>query len=173
MWAGELFGLSDEVGFPALPGDPGVVVAGTEVVVGGVGIGEQMPDDGEDGVAHSDDGAAFAAAPGDALVALGQECGGTCRPETISPRVAPKPWFALPVDALLFLPVELLFAARSASAVFQYRTFKCCPLTLKLGGRVHQDFGGSLGTSGESRRGERTDHRMGELDRGGARVGEP
>lgn len=92
MWAGELFGLSDEVGFPALPGDPGVVVAGTEVVVGGVGIGEQMPDDGEDGVAHSDDGAAFAAAPGDALVALGQECGGTCRPETISPRVAPKPW---------------------------------------------------------------------------------
>jgi hypothetical protein len=66
-----------------------------------------------------------------------------------------------------------MFAARSASAVSQYRTFRRCPLTLKLAGRVHQHVCGSLGTSGESRGAERADHRTGELDRSGPRVGEP
>ena len=33
-----------------------VVVVGAEVVVAGVGVGEQVPDDGEDGAADRDDG---------------------------------------------------------------------------------------------------------------------
>ena len=44
-------------------------------------------------------------------------------------------------------------------------------LALKLGGSVAQHVRGSLGTSGKSRLAERTDHRTGELDVGGPRVG--
>src|SRR6266536_1583779 len=42
----------------------------------GVGVGEQVPDDGEDGVADGDQGAFLAAALDDPLVAGGQEGAG-------------------------------------------------------------------------------------------------
>jgi hypothetical protein len=38
--AGELFELADEVALAALLIDPGFVVAGAEVVVAGVGVGQ-------------------------------------------------------------------------------------------------------------------------------------
>lgn len=52
----------------------GLVEVGAEVVVTGVAVVEQVPDDGEDGVAGGDDGAQFAAASGQASVAFAEEC---------------------------------------------------------------------------------------------------
>ncbi len=50
-----------------------LVVAVAEVVVAGVGVGEQVPDDREDRVADGDDRASLAAAAGDPVVALAEE----------------------------------------------------------------------------------------------------
>jgi hypothetical protein len=48
------------------------VEAGTEIVVTDVGVGQQVPDDGQDGAADRDDGFLRAAAAGDAAVALAE-----------------------------------------------------------------------------------------------------
>jgi ABC-type transporter Mla subunit MlaD len=45
LLAGEMFKLADEVALSALFADSGVVVVGSEVVIAGVGVGQQMPDD--------------------------------------------------------------------------------------------------------------------------------
>ena len=47
-----------------------------EVVIAGVGVGEQVPDDRQDRVADGDDRASFAAAAGDAVVSLAEEGAG-------------------------------------------------------------------------------------------------
>ena len=52
----EGFELADVVALGALRVDPGVVEAGTEVVIAGLGIGQQVPDDDQDGAADRDDG---------------------------------------------------------------------------------------------------------------------
>lgn len=59
--AGDAFELMDQVVLVALV-VAGVVEVGSEVVVAGGRIGEQMPDDGEDGIAGGDDGAQLATA---------------------------------------------------------------------------------------------------------------
>jgi hypothetical protein len=54
--AGEAFEFGDELTFAAL-GREAVVVVGAEVTDAGIGLGEQVPDDGEEGVADGDEGA--------------------------------------------------------------------------------------------------------------------
>jgi hypothetical protein len=70
--AGEVFELAGQFALASLLGDPGVVVAGAEVVVAGARVGQDVPDDREDGVADRDDGAFLAAAAGQA-VAVAEE----------------------------------------------------------------------------------------------------
>ena len=65
--------MADEVAFPTPRVDLRVVVVGAEVLVPGVGVGEQVPDDGQDRVADRDDGPALAAAAGQASVAFAEE----------------------------------------------------------------------------------------------------
>ena len=65
--------LADMVADLALPVDVGVVVAGSEVVEPGFGVGEQVEDDDQDGAGHGDHGFALAAAAGQAAVALAEE----------------------------------------------------------------------------------------------------
>ncbi len=70
--AGQAFELGDELALAAQR-DRAVMPVGAQVGEVGVGVGEQVPGDGEDGVADRDQGALLAAAPGDPLVAGGQE----------------------------------------------------------------------------------------------------
>src|SRR4051812_10767159 len=65
--------FADVVADLALGVGAGVVVAGAEVDEVDVLIGEQLPDDGQDGAADRDDGAVLAAASGDPPVALAEE----------------------------------------------------------------------------------------------------
>ncbi len=53
--------------------DAAFVVVGAEVAVGGGGVGEQVPDDDEDGTGDRDERLAFASAFDDAPVALAEE----------------------------------------------------------------------------------------------------
>src|SRR3954451_9896272 len=79
----EGFELVDVGAFLAFGVDPLVVEVGSEVVVAGLGIGQQMPDDDQDGAADGDDGLLRAAAASDAPVAFAEEgvglAGGDCR----------------------------------------------------------------------------------------------
>ena len=77
----EGFELADVVALAAFGVDAGGVVAGSEVVEAGVGVGEQVPGDDQDGAAEGDDGAFGAAAPGDAPV--------LARPRKVSVLAAP------------------------------------------------------------------------------------
>ncbi len=65
--------LLDEVALASVLVDAAFVVVGAEVVVGGVGVGEQVPDDDEDGAGDGDEGFAFASAFDDAPVAFAEE----------------------------------------------------------------------------------------------------
>src|SRR4051812_49678278 len=65
--------FADVVADLALGVGAGVVVAGAEVDEVDVLIGEQLPDDGQDGAADRDDGSLLAAAVGDPPVALAEE----------------------------------------------------------------------------------------------------
>src|SRR5690242_11487833 len=69
----EGFELSDEV--VDLPGgvDPAVVEVGAEVLETGAGVGQQIPDDHENGAGDGDQGLAFAAPFDHPAVAFGQE----------------------------------------------------------------------------------------------------
>src|SRR2546421_10815715 len=69
----ERFELLDEVALASVPVDAAFVVVGAKVAVGGVGVGEQVPDDDEDGTGDGDEGFAFAAAFDDAAVAFAEE----------------------------------------------------------------------------------------------------
>ena len=69
----ECFELSDVVTFLAFRAGAVVVEIGTQVVEAGLGVGEQVPDDDQDGAAESDDGSFFAATSGDAPVAFAEE----------------------------------------------------------------------------------------------------
>jgi len=71
--AGEVFELAGQVALAALLVDPRVVVAGAEVVVAGVRVGQDVPDDRGDGVADRDDGAFLAASAGQTAVAVAEE----------------------------------------------------------------------------------------------------
>jgi hypothetical protein len=69
----ERFELADVVaGLAVLVGAAGVV-AGAEVAEGGGGVGEQVPDDHQDGAGDGDQRLELAAAPDDAPVALAEE----------------------------------------------------------------------------------------------------
>jgi hypothetical protein len=63
--AGELLELADEVAFLAVPVAVGLVEAGTQVAVAGLGVGQQVPHDGQDRVADRDEGALLATAFGE------------------------------------------------------------------------------------------------------------
>ena len=52
----ECFEFTDVVALLTFWVDAGVVVAGTQVVETGLGIGQQVPDDDQDGTADRDDG---------------------------------------------------------------------------------------------------------------------
>jgi hypothetical protein len=77
--AGQAFQLADEVALAVPAVGACLVVAMAEVVITGVWVREQAPDDRQDGVADGDDRASFAAAPGDAVVALAEESVGPGR----------------------------------------------------------------------------------------------
>jgi len=64
LLAGEVFELADEVTLAAWLVDLGGVEVGAEISVVGLRVGEQVPDDGADRVAHRDDRALLAAASG-------------------------------------------------------------------------------------------------------------
>jgi hypothetical protein len=66
LLAGQVLELADEVAFAASLVDVGPVEVGPEILVAGLRVGEQMPDDGQDRVADGDD-RAFLAAPGSRL----------------------------------------------------------------------------------------------------------
>jgi len=61
--------LTDEVADLAVFVDAGGVVVGTEILEAFGGIGEQVPDDGEDGTGDGDEGLELAAAFDDAAAA--------------------------------------------------------------------------------------------------------
>src|SRR5829696_2632805 len=65
--------LADVVARGALSVDAGVVEAGAEVLEPCGRVGQQMPDDDQDGSADRDDGAPLAAAAGDPPVAFTKE----------------------------------------------------------------------------------------------------
>ncbi|MFF4625529.1 hypothetical protein [Nonomuraea jabiensis] len=71
--------MADVVAFLALGADAGVVEVGAQVDEASVGVGQQVPDDGEDGAADGDDGSLLAAAAGDAAVAFAEEGVGLAR----------------------------------------------------------------------------------------------
>src|SRR6266542_1362007 len=74
--ARELLELADQVVFLAVPAAAGLVEVGAQVAVAGFGVGQQVPDDGQDRVADRDQGALLATAFGDAAVALAEEGAG-------------------------------------------------------------------------------------------------
>src|SRR6202171_4002512 len=71
--------LGDVVAHPAFDVDPGDVVVGSEVVEAGEGVGEQVPDDDQDGAGDRDQGLELAATFDDAAVALAEEGVGSGR----------------------------------------------------------------------------------------------
>ncbi len=73
LLAGETLELVDKVVLVTLLVDPRFVEVGPEVVVAGLGVGEQVPDDGQDRVADGDDGAALAAMLDQAPIAFSEE----------------------------------------------------------------------------------------------------
>ena len=83
----EGFELADVVALLAVGVDAAVVEVGAEVVEAGFGVGQQVPDDDQDGAADGDDGLLLAAAAGDAPVAFAEEgVGPGRRPTAASPR---------------------------------------------------------------------------------------
>src|SRR5512132_4286353 len=65
--------LVHQVAGLAVAVDAAGVVVGAEVVETGGGIGQQVPDDHQDGAGHRDQGSALADAPDQAAVALAEE----------------------------------------------------------------------------------------------------
>jgi hypothetical protein len=100
--ARELLELADQVAFLAVPVAVGLVEVGTQVAVAGPGVGQQVPDDGQDRVADRTQGALLATTSGDAAVALAAEGAGApgrdgdlgrgWRPATGCPCRWPPPW---------------------------------------------------------------------------------
>ena len=82
----EGFELADVVALLGCGVDVAVVVVGAEVVEAGVGVGEQVPDDHQDGAADRDDGLLLAASAGDASVAGAEEGVGPAGATAASPR---------------------------------------------------------------------------------------
>ena len=65
--------LGDVVAHPAFEVDAAGVVVGSEVVEAGGGVGQEVPDDDENGAGDRDQGLELAAALDDAAVALTEE----------------------------------------------------------------------------------------------------
>jgi hypothetical protein len=103
LLAGEVLELVDEVADVALMSGLAVVEAGPLVGVAGRGVGEQVVGDGEDGVAGGDDRAFFAAAAGEAPVALGEEGVGAGGADDNLAESAANPGVALAGGATLLL----------------------------------------------------------------------
>jgi hypothetical protein len=80
---GEAFQFGDELALAADRGEP----VGAEVGEVGFGVRQQVPGDGVDGVADRDQGALFAAAAGEAVVAGAGEGLGAGGADAASPRV--------------------------------------------------------------------------------------
>src|SRR5215475_3053691 len=72
----ECFELADVAADLAVGADGGDVVVVAEVVVAGGPVGEQVPDDDQDGAGDGHEGFEFAAAAGQPTVALAEEGGG-------------------------------------------------------------------------------------------------
>jgi hypothetical protein len=80
-----------------------VVEVGAQVVEAGLGIGEQVSDDDQDGAADRNDGSLLAAAPCDAPVALPEEGAGLPGGHRGFPERAGQVAVAVPGGALAFL----------------------------------------------------------------------
>jgi hypothetical protein len=86
--------LAGQVVLAAQLVDPRVVVAGAEVVVAGVRVGQQVPDDREDTVADRDDGPFLAASAGQTAVAVAEEGVGAGQPGDDLTECPGEPWVA-------------------------------------------------------------------------------
>ena len=101
--------LADVVALGALGVDVGVVKAGAQVVVAQVGVGQQVPDDDQDGAAHRHDRFLGAAAPRDAPVALPKKVSVRPAATAASPNTRARYRLPCPVVALpLALPADCL-----------------------------------------------------------------
>jgi hypothetical protein len=96
--------LADEVALVVPAVGARQVVAMAEVMITGVWVREQIPDDRQDGVAGGDDRASFAAARGDAVVALAEESVGPGRCGDDLAESGGAPGIALAGGAALGLP---------------------------------------------------------------------
>jgi hypothetical protein len=104
---GQAFQLGDELAFAARRGEA-VVPVGAEVAVAGGGVGEQVPGDGEDGVADNDgdEGSFLSSSLGDPPVTGGQEGAGPGGRGGGLADGATEPGVALPVAAALLRPAD-------------------------------------------------------------------
>ena len=105
LLAGEPFELGDELALAADGGDL-VVPVGDEVGEVGVGVGQQVPGDDQDGVADRDQGALFAAAAGEPVVRDPRKVLVREAPMPASPRVLASQGLPLPVVPGLLLPAD-------------------------------------------------------------------
>ena len=71
--SGEVLELADQVALAPVGVDPGLVVVRAEIVEAALGIREQVPENGQDRVAYSDQCSLLAAAAGQAAVAVSEE----------------------------------------------------------------------------------------------------
>jgi hypothetical protein len=100
----EGFELADVVALAALGVDPGVVEARAEVLVVDGGVGQQVPDDDQDGAADRDDGPLGAAASGDAPVAFPRKV--VVRPAATAASPSTRARYGLPCPVVA-LPLRL------------------------------------------------------------------
>ena len=138
------------------------VVARSQVEVAGVGVGEQVPGDDEDGVAEGGDGALGSAAAGDATVALAEE--GSGRPALSGQlylwliHAAELPFQVFLVD----LPWGSVTEVRSEACVLNYTGIRC---TLRRPPRVlARRINGTVDALVLQRSEERLGHRIIEAD---------
>src|SRR3954463_5096743 len=83
----EGFEVADVFALAAFAAEPVGVEVRAEVVEVGVGVGEQVPDDGQDRAADRDQGLLGPAAAGEASIALAEEGLGAPAPIAASPRM--------------------------------------------------------------------------------------
>jgi hypothetical protein len=100
----ERFELADVATYVPLGLDPGVAEPDTEIVVTGVGFGEQVPEHDANAPGHGDDRAFGAAWAGDASVALPEKRGGARRTDCDLAQRSGKVWVAVAGGAAAPLP---------------------------------------------------------------------
>jgi hypothetical protein len=105
---GELLELADQVGLLGVGVAAGLVEVGTQIAGAGLGVSQQVPHDGQDGVADRDEGALLATAFGDAAVTLAEEGVGAPGRDGDLAEGSGQHGLPLPVAAVLALAVEVL-----------------------------------------------------------------